>query len=403
MIEGRAVTEWKCVNCGRTAGNLRLQEELSQDPPIEHYRKNLKKINGENWRAMPTPSTAKKKKSGRGNEESGPAAGDSETDPETAILKIAARAAELEKTDSDSEEQETEPVFSLSDPSEKPPVEIMVGPPPDSPPDSNPGKKAKRTPSSISPPAKPSEKSGHEVRRRRKALGLSLPAFAGMMGKKPGAVSFLETTAEKDTPAILELKTMLSRLENGETIDPDLLRKRTRKMPDPKTRKPSNELREVRRKRLEILCGHFECPSRLAKRLSVVNPGTLWKILNDKLGMGDNLSRKIEGLLSLPAGWMDETGPVDLCPLLGEPLKSGRKSLRKRTETKIPNVSSPPISSTGEDGRVVVHISGQDMPKDLKAIVAALAADPRVHRIDVVSIRLSDSEGLAETKQGISP
>lgn len=407
MGEGRSVVEWKCVNCGRTIGNVHHREEPSQDPPIEHYRNNLKKINGESWRSMPAPLSARKKKSGRGKDNSGPSTSAAETDPETAILSITAIAAEREERVKDSDETGPETDFSVTDLPEEPPIgETVVIPPLSS---------SQKEPASAHPTPslsiKATENPGHEIRRRRKALGLSLPAFGEMIGKNPSAISFLESRAENDTPAVLELKNLLSRIESGETINPALLQKRPRKTPVPATRKPSKELREVRRKRLEILCRHFECPSQLAKRLSIINSGTLWKILNDKLGMGDKLSRRIESLLSIPTGWMDEPGPVDLVPLLGEPINRERKSRQKPSEKgserKIPTASTLPATDR-EGEKTVVHISGQmdagqTMPADLKVLLGSLTADPRIRRIDIVSITLKDSPGPDVTASGLSP
>lgn len=408
MGEGRFVVEWKYVNCGRTIGNDPRRGESSEDPPIEHYRNNLKRINGENWRAMPAPTASRKKKSGESKDPSDTGA---EPDPEDAILSIAARVLEREESEKGSGKTDPTAGLSLSDLPEDLPDEGEARNPPFS--DSRGAPVS--APFVPKVPTKAGESPGHEVRRRRKALGLTIPSFAKMVGKKPSAISFLESRSAKDTPAVLELKGILSKLEKGkwtpraETIDP--APKKSPKTPAPSPGRPSKEISKTRRNRLEILCGHFGNPNRLAKQVSGIHAGNLWKILNEKVGMGDRLARKLEGLFSLPEGWMDGTGPVDLSSLPGAPIKGDRTRRKKipkdKTGEKFRKPPAPSPDRGGEAG-TVVQISrqsqtGRNFPADIESLLASLAADPNVSRIDIISVTLKTSAGSDGTDPGLSP
>lgn len=153
-------------------------------------------------------------------------------------------------------------------------------------------------------------KTGHVIRHRRKALGLTVKELADKLGITKSHLSVIESTAVLDTPVVLKVKNDLERIKGG--IKPDRIVVDNQKKEILMPSKTPVDLSAVRKERLEILTKHFGGPFRISKRYSKLSSGSLSNVLRGKYGMGPTQARKIEQIVGLPSGWMDGKTPADL-------------------------------------------------------------------------------------------
>lgn len=232
------------------------------------------------------------------------------------------------------------------------------------------------------------EKSGHEIRRRRKALGLTVKELAERLGITRSYLSVIESTAVMDTPIILKVKSDLVRIEEG--INPDrivMANKKETPMP-PKT---PEDLSTIRKERLGTLTRHFGGPFRISRKYPKLSSGTLSNVLRGKYGMGPTQARKIEEVVGLPFGWMDGETPADLPEISGEQTSS-KKNAGPNSETtrnmSVVRVSGDlPVAQESRSGDMTD--SPRISQQSLSDILSSFSSNPRVLRIDVVSIILN--------------
>ncbi|MCL4485045.1 MAG: hypothetical protein M1537_01695 [Nitrospirae bacterium] len=159
------------------------------------------------------------------------------------------------------------------------------------------------------------------------------------------------------------------------------------------------DLAAIRRERLKILTDRFGGPYRTAKKFPELSPATMGNVLRGKFSMGDPQARKIERAAGLPEGWMDGDGPADLPASVNPPVtppspgqterppdRSRREDPKKLYVCKIGDPPAvPPVPGLSEAGG---EISGSGKADE---ILEALAKNPRVLRIDVISVVLAEA------------
>ena len=173
----------------------------------------------------------------------------------------------------------------------------------------------------------------------------------------------------------------------------------TRKEPEVEMKKEESGKREKRRERLKILTDRFGGPYRTAKTFPGLSPGTMGNVLRGTFSMGPAQARKIERVAGLPEGWMDGDGPPEVPAFATPSLPPVAPNRTERTESAsreeapkklfVCKIADPPEfptvpGSAGAEGK----ISESGMADEL---LAALAANPRVLRIDVISVVLADA------------
>ena len=173
----------------------------------------------------------------------------------------------------------------------------------------------------------------------------------------------------------------------------------TRKEPEVEMKKEESGKRETRRERLKILTDRFGGPYRTAKTFPGLSPGTMGNVLRGTFSMGPAQARKIERVAGLPEGWMDGDGPAEVPESASPPVPPVAPRHTERTAAPSRNeapkklfvckIADPPESprvtgSAGAEGKI--SESGET-----DELLAALAANPRVLRIDVISVVLADA------------
>ena len=241
------------------------------------------------------------------------------------------------------------------------------------------------------------------------ASGLVTVMKCANCGRSPGDLPRTEEDA-----GIRTVRSRLKAISGGRTDDYPLEEERIgdfesggrgkKKDPVPKRKEPEvgrkmeePGKKETRRERLKILTDRFEGPYRTAKKFPELSPGTLGNVLRGKFSMGAAQARKVERVAGLPEGWMDGEGPADLPAFANTPVPPVAPGQTERPpdapRREIPKklfvckIADPPVippvpELAGAEGKISESGKADE-------ILAALAANPRVLRIDVISVVLA--------------
>lgn len=150
----------------------------------------------------------------------------------------------------------------------------------------------------------------------------------------------------------------------------------------------SKELFESRKSKLALIVDHFGGFGRFVERFPDIKSESVGIVLTGNRVLTEELVRRIEIILGLEKGWFDESNPADLVKIFGESSKIQDKG------KEGPEITSPGPEENVRLAVVRVEetiIDPREMSGDLKEILASLSANPRVRRIDVVSIVMSTS------------
>lgn len=156
--------------------------------------------------------------------------------------------------------------------------------------------------------------------------------------------------------------------------------------------KTPDNLAVVRRERLKILTDRFGGAFRTAKKYPELHGVSLSNVMKGKYAMGETQSRKVERIMGLPEGWMDDPSaelPESFGPAFPE-------------DPQVPSAKNPPpgekkalfvcrIPENIQEPQETDTLRIQAGPSLAGEILAVLASHPRVARIEIVTLTLSEA------------